>query len=94
MRLTVSVNHPDVARKPVDVKVWRDDSVVLAATLRTQDPIMQYVRMPDGKDRVVLETWVSRVMRPQVFGGADPRALGLMVQWDFVDVSPAGGASR
>jgi hypothetical protein len=92
MRLTVSINHADLSRKPVDVRVWCNDRVVLERTLRTSDAVTEFVRMPDGEDRVVLETWVSRVLRPRDFGGADPRDLGLMVQWDFVD-SPSAGAT-
>ena len=42
------------------------------------------------RDRVVLETWVNRVVRPQDFGSADPRTLGLMVQWEFIDEPPTG----
>ena len=89
MRLTVSVNHSDLARKPVDVRVWCNDRVVLERTLLTSDAVTEFVRMPEGEDRVVLETWVSRVMRPRDFGGTDSRDLGLMVQWDFVD-APSG----
>jgi len=49
--------------------------------------------MPDGEDRLVLESWVSRVLRPRYFGGADPRDLGLMVEWDFVDAPSTGAAT-
>jgi hypothetical protein len=90
MRLTVSVNHADLERKPVRAKVWRDDRLVLDTTLRTPDPDTEYVAMPRGAEGVVLETWVSRVVRPSAFGVADPRDLGLMVQWEFVDAPPAG----
>jgi hypothetical protein len=93
MRLTVSINHSDLSKKPVDVLVWCNDRVVLERTLRTSDPVAEFVRMPDGEDRVVLETWVSRVMRPRDVGGADPRDLGLMVQWDFVDAPSAGATT-
>lgn len=93
MRLTVAVNHSDLARKPVDVHVWCDERVVLTATLRTPEPITEYVQLPDGDRRIVLETWVSRVVRPRDFGGADPRELGLMVEWNFVD-APPGNSGR
>ena len=93
MRLTVSINHSDLSRKPVDVRVWCNDRVVLQRTLQTPDPVTEFVRMPDGEDRVVLETWVSRVMRPRDVGGSDPRDLGLMVQWEFVDAPSTGAAT-
>ena len=38
MRLTVSVNHLDIATHPVDAKVWCDDHLVLQTTLRTTAP--------------------------------------------------------
>jgi hypothetical protein len=85
LRLTVRVNHADIARKPVDVKVWTGSERVVATTLRSIDPVIEFVRLPDGASRVVLETWASRVVRPRDFGLDDPRALGLMVAWDFVD---------
>ena len=85
MRLTVSVNHSDLARNPVDVRVWVADGLVLDTTLGTSTPAIRYVRMPESEKRVVVETWVSRVMRPRDYGAADPRDLGLIVQWEFVD---------
>jgi hypothetical protein len=84
MKLTVSVNHADVARRPVAVRVWRDGDEVLKATLRSAQPVIEYVRVPEGRQRVVLETWVDRVVRPADFGVPDPRELGVMVQWEFV----------
>jgi len=53
--------------------------------LRSTDPVIEFVRLPEGVSRVVLETWVSRVVRPRDFGLDDPRTLGLMVAWAFVD---------
>jgi hypothetical protein len=85
MKLTVSVNHVDIARRPVDVRIWRDREEVLAATLHNHDPITEYVSVPNGHSRVVLETWVNRVVRPADFGVPDARELGLMVRWEFVD---------
>jgi hypothetical protein len=42
---------------------------------------------------VLLETWVSRVIRPRDIGVADDRELGLLVRWEFLDVLPAGVTS-
>jgi hypothetical protein len=85
MKLTVSVNHADIARRPVEVRIWRDAEEVLTATLVSTDPITEYVPVPEGHSRVVLETWVNRVVRPADFGVPDSRELGLMVRWDFAD---------
>lgn len=88
MKLTVSVNHPDLAREPVDVKVWRDSEEVLRATLKTTNPVTEYIRVPAGDKRIVLETQANRVLRPADFGLQDPRELGVMVAWDFIDAPP------
>jgi hypothetical protein len=85
MKLTVSVNHADIARRPVNVRVWRDTEEVLATTLLSPLPITEYVAVRDGHPRVVLETWVDRVVRPADFGVPDSRELGLMVRWDWAD---------
>lgn len=85
LALTISANHRDLGTNPVDVKVWRDRELVLRSRLRTTNPVTQYVRVPRGEQRVLLETWVSRVMRPSDSGAQDTRELGVMVQWHFVD---------
>jgi hypothetical protein len=92
MKLTVSVNHPDVAQEPVEVSVWRDGDEVIRTSLKDNQPVTEYVSVPDGHPRIVLETRVSRVLRPADIGVPDPRELGLMVQWEFVD-APASGRS-
>jgi hypothetical protein len=85
MKLTVSINHADIERRPVDVEIWRDRETVMATTIASSKPVTHYVPVPDGRPRIVLETWVNRAVRPADFGIPDPRELGLMVQWDFVD---------
>ena len=89
IRVTVSANHPDLSTKPVAVRVWLGESLAASTTLRTSAPVVAYARVPEERQRVVLETWVSRVFRPRDFGGNDPRDLGLMVQWEFVERPPA-----
>ena len=79
-----------MSSNPVDVRVWCAGEVVIETTLRTSDPITEQVRLPAGNDRFVLETWVNRVMRPRDYGGADPRDLGLVVSWEFVDAPRIG----
>jgi hypothetical protein len=94
MSVTVSVNHRDLVRKPVDVRVWSDGRIVLSTTLRDSSPVTEYVRVPAGEDRMVLETWVSRVVRPRDVGLTDPRELGVMVRWEFVDAFPVAADGR
>lgn len=87
MRLTIAVNHLDIANNPVDVRLWCDGRRVLDTRLASVTPVVRYVRMPNRR-RVTLESWVSRVVRPRELGVADARELGLLVQWTFVDGPP------
>ncbi len=77
--------------RPVDVKVWRDRQLVVEERLTSTAPVTKYISVPDGDRRLLLETWVSRVIRPRDVGVADDRELGLLVKWDFLDAPPAGG---
>jgi hypothetical protein len=107
MALTIAVNHLRIAGgspasgitrqapiRAVDVKVWRDGQLVVEERLTSTAPVTQYISVPAGDRRLVLETWVSRVIKPRDIGIADDRELGLLVKWDFLDALPAGGASR
>jgi O-antigen ligase len=98
LSLTLSVNHLDLANdaapeaaarhapiRPVDVRVWRDGQLVVERTLTNTAPITEYVAIPEGEARVMLETWVSRVLRPRELGLNDDRELGLLVSWQFVE---------
>jgi hypothetical protein len=88
MRLTVWVNHMDIATNPVDVHVRVDRRVVIEAHLTSAEPITRYVKVPAGN--IVLATSVSRVVHPMDFGVHDSRDLGLLVSWRFFDVLPPG----
>jgi hypothetical protein len=103
MALTISVNHFRIGGvsaasgmsrtapvRPVDVKVWRDRQLVVEERLTTTAPVTKYIPVPDVDRRVLLETWVSRVITPRDVGVADDRELGLLVTWDFLDAPPAG----
>ena len=105
MALTISVNHSRIGGglsasgigrnapiRAVDVKVWRDRQLVVEAHLTNTAPVTEYISVPDGNRRLLLETWVSRVIRPRDLGVADDRELGLLVKWDFLDALPAASA--
>jgi hypothetical protein len=105
LALTLSVNPLKIAGGPsasgsgrntpiraVDVKVWRDRQLVVEEHLTSTAPVTEYISVPDGGQRVLLETWVSRVIRPRDIGVAGDRELGLLVKWDFLDAPPAGAA--
>jgi hypothetical protein len=87
MVISVSVNHHDVGTNPVDVKVWVDGDAVLRTTLRDTAAVTKHVTLPHGENRTVIDTWVSRVVRPADLGVADARELGLMVGWSFLPES-------
>ncbi|MGE5243995.1 MAG: O-antigen ligase family protein [Betaproteobacteria bacterium] len=93
MRLVVSVNHFDIGTNPVRVRIWCDEALALETTLNSVAPITKYVQLPTGRPRVLLQTWVSRVVRPRDLGLPDNRELGLFVHWDFVDRPPSGAAT-
>jgi hypothetical protein len=91
MELTVRASHA-VPTEPVDVKVWVNQKLALRMQLASADPITRYFPAGDGGKRMMLETWVSRVDRPRERGQDDPRDLGLLVRWDFVDAPPGNAA--
>jgi hypothetical protein len=88
MELTVRANQPDLAKEPLDVKVWVNHKLTARIQLTSVDPITCYIPVGDGGKRMMLETWVSRVERPSDRGQDDPRELGLLVKWEFVDTPP------
>jgi hypothetical protein len=88
MALTVWVNHLDIGARPVDTKAWVDGHLVVDTRLESTAPVTKYLRVPDGEERVLVETRVSRVIRPSDFGALDDRELGLLVQWRFTTAPP------
>jgi hypothetical protein len=90
VKLAVSVDSLNLAKGPVDVKIWCGGLPVLATQVNNVQPITRYVRVPDGAMRVLLETRVSRSVRPADFGIKDNREHGLLIEWDFVEVPPDG----
>jgi hypothetical protein len=90
VKLTFSVDALNIAKGPVDVKVWCDTALILTTRISTVLPITRYVAVRDGQTRMMVETWVSGSVRPADYGLSDKRELGLRVEWDFVDAPPAG----
>ena len=62
-----------------------DGAKALATTVSDSSPVRAFAPVRTGRSRIVVDASVSRVVRPADFGGADPRELGAMVQWEFVD---------
>jgi hypothetical protein len=101
LALTLSVDHQGIGNgassdrapghapiRPVDIKVWRDGQLVVERRLVDTSPVTEYVSIPGAAPRVMLETWVSRVLRPRELGVPDDRELGMLVSWRFVDAAP------
>jgi hypothetical protein len=85
LTIRVWVNHRDISTNPVNVRVWQNGEPLIETQLTSTDPVTQSVRLPENEKRVLIDTWVSRVVHPADFGVADARELGLMVQWTFSD---------
>jgi hypothetical protein len=57
--------------------------VVVDTSVTDVRPITRYVALRDGNKGMMVETRVSRSVRPADFGLKDPRELGLLVEWEF-----------
>jgi hypothetical protein len=90
LQVEIRVDRLSVARQPVDVRVWTDRHSIVRAQLSSVDPVTGYFKVPTGRSRVMLETWVNRTLRPRDFGEDDDRELGLIVDWHFLDAPPPG----
>ena len=88
MKLTCWVSHPDADANPVEVRVWRNRERIVDRRLRRGQRMVQYVEVPGENKRFVLEVKVDRTWRPADHGQADPRELGLGMQWEFVERPP------
>jgi hypothetical protein len=88
MTISAWVTHTDVSRKPVDVKVWSEGRLVIDTRLKSTEPVTRTVQLPAGMKQTLVDTWVSRVVRPSDLGMADSRELGLAIKWRFDDQAP------
>ena len=82
--VTVRVNHSDLATNPVHARVWVDGQRLLDTTLRDATPLTRRVWIGQRSRKVLLDTWVNRVVWPPDLGVNDRRELGLLVSWNFV----------
>lgn len=82
---------PDAGQDPLEVKLWRDRSLILRVLRRDGSPIRRYVRMHDGASWVMLQIETDRTWRPSDYGATDTRELGVTVApWTWVNRPPAG----
>jgi O-Antigen ligase len=88
VKVTLSVDSLNIAKGPVDVKMWCAGQLVVATKVGSVQSMTHYVHVPEGAMRLLVETRVSRSVRPADFGMKDTRELGLLVGWEFVDAPP------
>jgi hypothetical protein len=88
VKVTLSVDSLNIAKGPVDVKMWCAGQLVVATKVDSVQPLTHYVQLPEGAMRLLVETRVSRSVRPADFGLRDTRELGLLLGWEFVDAPP------
>jgi hypothetical protein len=93
LRVKIWTDRLNYVRQPVDAKVWTDRHLIVNTRLASVEPITRYFKVPDGKQRVMVETWVSHTRRPSETGLNDARELGLMVEWEFVVAPPQNAAA-
>jgi hypothetical protein len=86
LKLEIGAVAPDAAQRPVEVKVWRDDDLVLRLRRRSDVLATRYICVPPGRKMMRMQVEVSRTWRPSDYGrGTDQRELGVAVgKWTFV----------
>jgi hypothetical protein len=93
MKLVIGAAAPDAAEKPVDVRVWRNDTLILTLSRRSDFPLERWIRLPDHERYAGLRIEVSRTWRPADFGrGTDRQERGVEVGKREFAYWPAKGA--
>jgi len=94
MRLVLGAVAPDADEKPVEVKVWRNDQLILRANRRSDFPLERWVRLSDHEKFVRIQIEVGRTWKPA--DGALPVApeRGVEVgKWEFAYWPPPGAVT-
>jgi hypothetical protein len=86
LKLDIGAVAPDADQRPVEIKVWRDDDLVLRLRRRSDGVATRYVCVPPGRKMMRMQVEVSRTWRPSDYGrGTDQREHGVAVgKWTFV----------
>jgi hypothetical protein len=86
LKLDIGAVAPDADQRPVEIKVWRDDDLVLRLRRRGEGVATRYVCVPPGRKMMRMQVEVSRTWRPSDYGrGTDRREHGVAVgKWTFV----------
>jgi hypothetical protein len=82
--LRYHVEHPDVATRPVRLRISTPCQTIVDRLFMDGSVDGQLLELPEGQSRLVFDTEVSRTWRPADFGKPDQRDLGAAVEADFV----------
>ncbi len=87
LRLVFQVPHEDASANPVRVRIFERNSLQANLLIGDGDEHTIYVRVPEGQDRMMIQTRVSRA----VPASNDLPARGLILHnWTFVQQPPDG----
>jgi hypothetical protein len=78
------VEHPDADMQPVRLRITTPCETLVDELRSNSDVSARAFELPEGQDRVVFDTDVSRTWQPSRFGQADTRELGVAVEADFI----------
>jgi hypothetical protein len=88
LKLDMWLGHPDIAARPVRVRLWVRERLVDDVEVSSGEHIVRYVWIPDGTKNLMISTKVSRTWDP---GYGTPHPLGLaMRDWTYVSEPPPG----
>jgi hypothetical protein len=82
--LSYHVEHPDAGTHPVKVRITTPCQTVVDEFRSDMSIDGRGLEIPEGQDRVVFDTDVSRTWKPSDAGQADTRDLGLAIRADFI----------
>jgi hypothetical protein len=78
------IEHPDADTQPVRLRITTPCETLVDELRSNSGVSARAFELPEGQDRVVFDTDVSRTWRPSQFGQADTRELGVAVEADFI----------
>jgi len=78
------IEHPDADTQPVRLRITTPCETLVDELRSNSGVSARAFELPEGQDRVVFDTDVSRTWQPSQFGQADTRELGVAVEADFI----------
>ena len=87
LRLVFQVPHDDASTNPVRVRIFERNRLQANLQISDRDEHEIYVRVPEGQDRMMIQTHVSRVVPAS--NGLPSRGL-VLHNWTFVRQPPPG----